>query len=334
MIKIWRSKILLIAALALIATSAQSADEKPITLTLATWGTPSHPHEKEFVDQFIKTAERESGGRLAFKYFPNGSMVKQDAVVNAIPGGLVDIALTIIDSWAGIEHDVSITATPLWPLTMEDARTQLVPGKPIYNYFSELMHKNNAQLLCLFDIGPPIIATRFPVTKPEDLNGKVIRALSKGTAEDLQALKASPIVMSVGQVYASLQRHTVDGAMNGIQGSIGLRYYEVAGYEMATGGALGTIISGYVMNLKKFESLPPDLQAVIVKAAAETRAHTQDYIIRTYPDYLNEAASHGMKTFELHKGTPEWDVWQTALKDFKENIRKGYSDKITGLLPH
>lgn len=106
--KLWRLKMLLIAALALAATGVQAA-EKPITLTLATWGAPSHPHEKEFVNRFIEAAVRESGGRLAFKYFPNGSMMKQHAVVNAIPGGLVDIALTIIDSWAGLEHDVSVT---------------------------------------------------------------------------------------------------------------------------------------------------------------------------------------------------------------------------------
>lgn len=332
MMKLWRSKILFVALIALVSTSARSAEQRPITLTLATWGTPSHPHEKEFVSRFIENAERESGGRLAFKYFPNGSMVKQDAVVNAVPGGLVDIALMIIDSWAGIAPDVSITATPLWPLTMDDARTQLVPGKPIYDYFSDIMRKNNVELLCLFDIGPPVIASRFPLEKPGDLNGKVIRALSKGTAEDLQALKASPVVMSVGQVYAALQRGTVDGAMNGIQGSIGLRYYEVASHEMATGGVLGTIVSGYVMNLKKFESLPPDLQAAITKAAAETRAHTQDYLIQTYPDYLKDAASHGMKIKQLQNGTPEWDTWQSTLGDFKQQLRKKYSEQMIHLL--
>jgi TRAP-type C4-dicarboxylate transport system substrate-binding protein len=333
MIMRWTVASAVFAGFVFLCGLSVKAAEKPITLTLATWGTQSHPHEKEFVTRFIEAAQRESAGRLAFKYFPNGSMVKQDAVVTAVPNGLVDIALMIVDSWAGVEHDVSITTTPLWTLSMENARTQMLPGQPIYNYFAQLMRKHNIQLLCLFDIGPPVIASRFPLKLPEDLKGKVIRALSKGTAEDLQALGASPIVMGVGQVYAALQRHTVDGAMNGIQGSIGLRYYEVASHEMATGGALGTIISGYVMNLKRFESLPPELQTAIQKAASETRSHTQDYIIRTYPDYLKEAASHGMEVFELKKSSPEWDAWQSALSPFKADIRKSYSDAITGLLP-
>jgi TRAP-type transport system periplasmic protein len=328
----WLLRVILLATLMLMPGSLR-ADEKPIMLTLATWGALSHPHEKEFVDRFIKAAMRESGGRLAFKYFPSGSMVKQDDVVSAVPGGLVDIALMIIDSWAGINHDVSITATPLWTLSMEQSRTQLVSGQPLYEYFSNIMEKNNVKLLCLLDIGPPVIATRFPLTKAEDLNGKVVRALSKGSAENLQALKSSPIVMGVGQVYAALQRHTVDGAMNGIQGSIGLRYYEVADYELATGGVLGTVVSGYIMNLKKYQSLPPDLQSAILRAVNETRAHTQDYIITTYPNFLTEAKKRGMKVFEIEKGTSSWDSWQSALTRYKSDIRATYSSALLRLMP-
>jgi TRAP-type transport system periplasmic protein len=322
----------IVASLFLSMGSAHAA-EGVITLTLGTWGAQSHPHEKEFVRQFIDTAERESGGRLKFKYFPNGSMVKQDDVATAVPNGLVDIALTIIDSWAGNNHDVSVTTTPLWTLSMADANSQLIPGQPIYEYFSSVLQKDKVKLLCLFDIGPPVIASKFLLERPEDLEGKVVRALSKGTAEDLVALKASPIVMGVGQVYPALQRHTVDGAMNGVQGSVGLRYYEVAEYEMATGGALGTIISGYVMNLRKFEALPEDLRSVIVDAASQTRAHTQQYLIESYPNFLKEAADHGMKIYELKKDTPMWGVWQASMSSYKETLRSSYSPEVIGLLP-
>jgi len=324
----------LVFAVAFLFPGALRAADAPITLTLATWGAQSHPHEKEFVNLFITTAERESGGRLRFKYFPNGSMVKQDDVVTAVPGGLVDIALMIIDSWAGSEHDVSITATPLWNLSMEDASRQLVPGKPLYEYFSAIMRKNSVKLLCLMDIGPPIVASNFDLSKPQDLDGKVVRALSMGTAEDLVALKASPIVMGVGQVYAGLQRHTIDGAMNGAQGAIGLRYYEVATHEMATGGALGTIISGYIMNLRKFESLPPELQAVIENAAKETRTHAQQFLIESYPGFLKQAADHGMKVYELRRGTEDWNLWQASLAKFKLELTKRYSPEMITLLPN
>jgi TRAP-type transport system periplasmic protein len=328
-----RSLVKAIFASLFISMGSAHAADGVITLTLGTWGAQSHPHEKEFVRLFIDTAERESQGRLKFRYFPNGSMVKQDDVATAVPNGLVDIALTIIDSWAGNNHDVSVTTTPLWTLSMTDANSQLMLGQPIYEYFSSLLQRDKVKLLCLFDIGPPVIASKFPLERPEDLDGKVVRALSKGTAEDLVALKASPIVMGVGQVYPALQRHTVDGAMNGVQGSVGLRYYEVAEYEMATGGALGTIISGYVMNLRKFESLPEDLRSVIVNAASQTRSHTQQYLIDSYPNFLKEAADHGMKIYELKKDTPMWDVWQASMSSYKETLRSSYSPEVISLLP-
>jgi TRAP-type C4-dicarboxylate transport system substrate-binding protein len=303
-----------------------------VTLSLATWGAGSHPHEKEFVERFIASAVRNSGGRLGFKYFPNGSMVKQDDVVSSVPGGLVDIALMIIDSWAGIDHDVSIAATPLWTLSMQQARERLVPGQPLFDYFSDKLRGYNAKLLCLFDIGPPVIASGFPLVRPQDIKGKIVRALSKGSAQDLRALGSSPIVMGVGQVYAALQRRTVDGAMNGIQGSIGLRYYEVAGYEIATGGVLGTIISGYIMNLEKFQSLPPNLQQAIVSAAEETRRHTQDALIETYPKYLVEARKRGVHVFEIEKDGAVRNEWNAALASYRNDISSSYPEALLSLM--
>src|SRR5260370_41186220 len=151
MMKRLLSQALLLVALVLFVGELQAA-EAPITLTLATWGAQSQPHEKEFVSRFIESAERESGGRLRFKYFPNGSMVKQDDVVTAVPGGLVDIALMIIDSWAGNEHDVSITATPLWNLSMENKSRDFVSGKPICDYFSRHMGGKKVKPLFRLDM--------------------------------------------------------------------------------------------------------------------------------------------------------------------------------------
>jgi TRAP-type transport system periplasmic protein len=326
-----RTVMLLIIVL-LVPSLARAQVSDPITLTIATWGAQSHPHEKEFVRPFIDAVVRRSAGRIRFKYFPNGSMVKQDDVATSLPNGLVDIGLTIIDSWAGRDHDVSVTTTPLWTLSMTEAETKLVPGQPLFDYFAGHLEQSKVKLLCLLDIGPPIIASRFPLIEPDDLEGKVVRALSMGTAEDLLALKASPIVMGVGQVYPALQRRTVDGAMNGIQGSVGLRYYEVAEYELATGGALGTIISGYVMNLKSFRALSPDLQRVIVEAATDTRAHTQRVLIETYPLFLKQAADRGMKIYALEKGTSTWGRWQDAMASYKAELRSAYSADLVNLL--
>ncbi len=316
------------AALWFAALAAPAAE----TLSLGTWGTSSHPQVKEFTKRFMQEVEQESHGAIKFKYFPDGEIVKQNFVPNAVPSGTVDISLATLDSWAGRVPEVSVTTLPFWPLSMKDTREKMVPGNPLFDWFDRALQKTGVKVLCIFDIGPPVVSTRFALHVPGDLRGKKIRATSKGHAELLQALGAAPVVLSVGDVYQALQRGTVDGAVGGLQGMVGLKHYEVAKFLMASNGVLGTYIHGYVMNLKRFEALPGPQQAIIMKAAANARNAAQDAMIDGYGKYLKVAQDKGMTLFDLTKGTPEWDEWQAAEAGFTEKEKQKLAPELLKLL--
>jgi TRAP-type C4-dicarboxylate transport system substrate-binding protein len=316
------------AALLLAVPTAWAAE----TLSLATWGTSSHPQVKEFTKPFMEAVEKNSNGALNFKYFPDDQMVKQNFVPNAVPAGTVDISLATLDSWAGRIPEVSVTVTPLWPLTMQETRDTLVPGSPLFEWFDREFQKAGVKILCIFDIGPPMVSTNFELKVPGDIKGKKIRATSKGHAELLKALDASPVVLSVGEVYQALQRGTVDGAVGGLQGMVGLKHFEVAKFAMASNGVLGTYIHAYVMNLKRFNSLPKDQQAIIMKAAADARNLAQDAMINSYQQYLGVAQEKGMKVFALKKDSPEWTSWQSAAASFNAAQKKSLSPELLKLI--
>ncbi|WP_342593716.1 TRAP transporter substrate-binding protein DctP [Pelomicrobium methylotrophicum] len=314
-----------IAAAALAAAPLTAPAE---TLSLATWGTSSHPQVKLFTQPFMETVEKKTNGAIKFKYFPDDQMVKQNFVPNAVPTGTVDIALTTLDSWAGRIPDVSVTAMPFWPFSMEETRAQLVPGNPVFDWFDQAFQKNGAKILCIFDIGPGVVSTNFELRLPENLKGKKIRATSKGQAELLQSLGAAPVVLSVGEVYQALQRGTVDGAIGGLQGMVGLKHYEVAKYLMASNGVLGTYVHGYVMNLKRFNSLSKEQQQIVMAAATEARNAAQDFMIESYQKFLGVAQEKGMKLFTLQKSSSEWEKWQAALASFNAEHKRSFSPEL------
>lgn len=317
------------AAALLLATPVTKAAE---TLSLATWGTSSHPQVKEFTKPFMEAVEKNSKGAIKFKYFPDGQMVKQNFVPNAVPSGTVDISLATLDSWAGRIPEVSVTTMPLWTLSMQDTRERLVPGNPLFEWFDREFQKTGVKILCIFDIGPPVVSTNFEFKVPDDIKGKKIRTTSKGHAELMQSLGASPVVLSVGEVYQALQRGTVDGAVGGLQGMVGLKHYEVAKYVMASNGVLGTYIHGYVMNLKRFNALSKDQQDIIMKAAEDARNTAQDVMINGYQKYLKVAQEKGMKLFALQKNSPEWNKWQAAEASFNAAQKKSLSPGLIKLL--
>ena len=309
-----------------------TAHAENYTLTLSTWGTAAHPQVKVFIPRFMDLVKKGSNGRIDFKYFPNGMMVKEAFVNTAVPTGTVDISLTTLDNWVGRVPEVGITQSPLWTFSMEQDKVNLEPGKPLFEYFSKALAKSNVKVLALFDVGPAVVTTTFPLRTPADLKGKVIRAVSKGSAEVIRALGASPVVMSIGDVYAGIQRHTIDGAFSGAAPAWGLRYYEVAHHLMGTNGVTATFINGYVMNLNRFNSLPKDLQKVMLDSAREARDEMQDAMIKAYGDFLKRLAGKGMNVFVPKPGTPEWAAWEKTLSPFKEKKEKQYPAELVKLV--
>ena len=319
---------LLAAAIAALPAIAASQT----TLSLATWGASSHPQVKEFTKPFMAAVEKETKGAITFKYFPDDQLVKQKFVPNAVTSGTVDISLATLDSWAGRIPDVSVTVMPLWPFSMPETREKLVPGNAVFDWFDKEFQQTGVKILCIFDIGPPVISTRFELHGPGDLKGKKLRATSKGHAELLQSLGASPVVLSVGEVYQALQRGTVDGAIGGLQGMVGLKHYEVADNLMASNGLIGTYIHGYVMNLKRFNALSAEERAAVMKAATQARNAAQDVMISGYQQYLATAQQKGMKLFSPEKNSAVWKQWQAAATSFNEAQKKTFSPELLKLL--
>jgi TRAP-type C4-dicarboxylate transport system substrate-binding protein len=301
-------------------------------LSLSTWGSPKHPQVSEFVDRFVKAVEVASKGDITFKVFAGGEMVKQQFVSTAVPQGTVDISLTTLDTWSGRIPEVSATVSPLWPYSMQMARDDFLPGKPIFEYYNKRLQENGAVLLTLFDIGSPVLSSRARIIKPEDIAGKTIRTYSKGASELLQAVGASPVTMGVGDVYSALQRGAVEGALGGIQGAVGLKHYEVTKYVMVPNGLFGTLVHAYVMNKAKWDSMTPAERKLVQDVATEARNHSEDFMIESYGKFVQVFRDKGLEVTEVKPGSDISKLWQAKLKPLAERDRKRYPVPLIKLL--
>ena len=316
------------AALGMAVAAPASAER----LSLSTWGSPQHPQVTEFVPLFVEKAEEKSDGEFTFRTFSGGEMVKQQFVPTAVPQGTVDISLTTLDNWSGRVPEVSILTSPLWTKSMEWTRDNLKPGHPIFDYFDEKLRAEGAMILTMFDIGPPVLSVNFPVEQPSDLQGKKIRVYSKGAGQVMQALGAAPTTIGVGEVYSALQRGTVDGAMGGLQGAVGLKHYEVTENLFVPSGALGSLIHAYVMNKDRFEAMSPEKQQALMDAAAEARDHAQQYMIDKYDEFVGVVEDAGNEVVRLEPGSEDWNDWQAALEGFNEEVRQAYPDDLVSMI--
>jgi TRAP-type C4-dicarboxylate transport system substrate-binding protein len=124
------------------------------------------------------------------------------------------------------------------------------------------------------------------VRRLEDMKGMKIRTPSSAQSEQLIALGATPIDMPAGQIYNSIERGVVDGALISMAGAIDFKLLEVCRYftiDVPVGRSPFTIN----MNLARYQKLPADLRKIIddttglglsLRAAASIQKHSDDAV--------------------------------------------------------
>jgi len=303
----------IIAVVAATAALTPLHAEQNYTLRLSTWGAPTAPQVSEFVAAFKNDVEKSSGGRISVQTFPAGSLVNERAVPSAIQSGVVDISLTTMGSWASIVPTAGALNTVFFRPTAENFDKVIGPDTPLFKALDEDMAKHGTRLLAALYNGPVVIVSKASFTSPDDFKGKTVRVFDKLTAEIVQALHGAASTIEVADVYPALQRGTVQAAIGGLEGAIGLKEYEVGKYLLATNGQFGLLLTGYVMNKGALDALPPDLQKIVLNCAHKASRIATVAMIAAYDQELSQMQAHGMTVTKLEPGSAEYKAFSESL---------------------
>ena len=301
-----------VAALACALATSASA-EQTYTLRLSTWGAPTAPQVTEFVGAFKADVEKASNGRIAVQTFPAGTLVNERTVPSAIQSGVVDISLTTMGSWSSIVPTAGALNTVFFRPTGENFTKIIGPATPLFKALDDDMSKHNARLLGVLYNGPVVVVSKTPMKTPEDFKGKTVRVFDRLTAEIVQTLHGAPSTIEVADVYPALQRGTVQAAIGGLEGAIGLKEYEVGKYLLATNGQFGLLLTGYVMSKHSLDALPADLQKIVLDSGHKATEIATAAMIATYDKELAQMQAHGMTVTKLQPGAPEYKAFGDSL---------------------
>lgn len=299
-------------AVALGATRFAAA-AAPYTLRLATWGSPSAPQVKDFVEEFQKLVSQGSHGSVQVQNFPAGSLVDERAVPSAIQSRVVDIALTTMGSWASIVPTAGALNTVFFSPTGDRFEKVIGPGTPLFRTFDADMAKHGVRLLATLYNGPVVVVSNVPMDTPAAFKGKTVRVFDRLTAQIVQTLGGAPSTIGVADVYPALQRGTVKAAIGGLEGAIGLKEYEVGKDLLATNGLFGILMTGYVMNKASLDALSTKLQKVVLDAAYQAGRKASQAMVVAYDQELQQMRQHGMRVTQLQPGTAPYNAFKKAL---------------------
>jgi TRAP-type C4-dicarboxylate transport system substrate-binding protein len=253
-----------LAAAVVLGVGSARADE-PIVLKLSHFVPPQHAFHK-WVVGWTKKIEDESKGRLKFEIYPNGQLVgPPNRQFDAARNGITDIAWCIHGVTPGRYPMTELANLPFtWPSTgpnlpdMAKRMTELAP-----KYLAA--EHTGLHILFMSMANPIVIYSKTPIRKLEDFKGMKIRYASITNKFMLEAVGAVPLLIPPPESQDALAKGIADGA--GFPHEAGLAYdlASVVKYAMDPPLASGTF--AMVMNPAKYNSLPPDLRALLDKEA-------------------------------------------------------------------
>jgi len=254
-----------------------------------------------------------------------GSIAKMDEVLEAVQDGSIDIGQV------GYQFEPTKLFLHGWtqyvpfgspdPLQTSRAAMKIHERFP---YLTEVFEKQyNQKWLGVHAIDSYHLITNFPWKTIEDLKGRKIAGAGANLLW-IKGIGAVPVQSNLQEAYSSLQTGVYDGWIMFVSGAAGFKLHEVAKYyAFCDFGSI--VVAGQTINLKRWKSLPKEVQDIILKVGRE---YTED-VARILIDRRKEAVEVMKKGGAQFYQVPveEKIKWANALPNIADEKAKDADKK-------
>jgi TRAP-type C4-dicarboxylate transport system substrate-binding protein len=237
------------------------AAAKTIELRFATAFSPKHTMQKMVFEPWAKNISELTNGRVKVKFFPGGALGKAKDLYAVVENGIADIIYTIHDYTPGRFPLTNVFELPF----MGESATDFAKAMwLIYEKFPEFQKEYRAVKVLALWCHPPgsFFTTQKPFRKTVDLKGMKIRTSSPFVTKALKKFGAAPVSMPVTEIYTALERGVVDGTVLPYEAIWVFKMADLVKYATEK-TKFYTMTKTVMMNKKKWESLPKDIQKIL-----------------------------------------------------------------------
>jgi TRAP-type C4-dicarboxylate transport system substrate-binding protein len=234
-----------------------------IELKLAYFVGDQHAMSQWLV-KWANDLERESGGRITVKRFPGSQMGPVQQHYDFVRTGQADVAWFLHGATPGRFPLTEIVQLP-YLVGSAEIGTKVLNDPELRSKYIDAEHRGVKVLLLLTHQPGNVHTTKKPIRTIEDMKGLRLRFASPTIRDFIAALGGTPVGVVPTEQVEQLQKGTIDGVFIDYGG---------AGIAFKMGGILkySTEMYSYVssfgvaMNPDFWNTLPPDLQALVTKS--------------------------------------------------------------------
>ena len=284
-----------------VGTLFASASAYPATTFIAGDVHPADYPTTAAIINMGKKLEAATQGRLTIKMFPNGQLGDENAELEKTRAGAIDIVRVSMSPVGGILPEVGVFNIPF---TFRDpTHLQHVLDGPIGTELSGKITNSNLGVVHLgwMDAGSRSLITKKAIHNVAEFKGVKIRLQNNPIGLDaFKAMGANPVVLSVGDVFASLQTGVIDAAENN-EPTFDSENYVVAGTKFYDKTEHMMVPEMFAFSKIKWAKLSKEDQALILKLSKEAQADERKLCADYTTKSIKRLQSQGVQFIEVDK---------------------------------
>ncbi len=322
-----RRTLLAATALVLAFSGTAIAQDKPV-LRLSSVNSETDQRAIALVEKF--------GPAIAefatFEPYWGGTLFKQGTELEAISRGNLEMAIASAQELANFFPEFSVFSAGY--LHQNAAHQVAVFNDPLMQPFKDKVEAElGVKLLSVMYLGRRQINLNSDkeIKTPADMAGFKLRMPPSDAWQFLgKALGANPVPVPFAELYTSLQTGAVDGQDNPLPTVMDAKFYEVTKQIVLTSHLVD--FNYLVLSKKVWESLSPENQAKLQKAADDASEFGRQNQLKKEEELVEGLKAKGLKVYEPDLAAFRTTVQKAYLEsDFSKAWPAGIVDKINAL---
>lgn len=295
-----------------------------ISLNLGHTSSTAH-HYHTSSEKFAELVNERTDGRVKINIFPASQLGSLPDMTESTMLGTQDMVLTAGPILGNVIQEFQALYMPY--IFKDYEQINRFDDSEASDILSEKLEEHGAVLLGWWENGYRVITNSLrPIEKPEDMAGMKLRIGKAQMAIDtFQMLKVNPTPIAISELYTALQLGTVDGQENPTGRVLNAKYYEVQDYLSLTRHQ--HVFEPLIMNRDRFESLPEDIQKVLLETGKEVALMDRKAVAEKEASEIEALKDKGMQVNEV-----DVPAFQEAMKPLYDKYASERGDDWKNLV--
>ena len=264
--------------------------------------------------KFSDILANETNGKIETALFVNGQLGSEQATVNDVSMGLLDMSVVGSSNLAALSPAIGLFTYPYMFHNIDDAKKAL-ESDVTKKIEQDVLKQANVRIVSWTYSGfRRLTNSDHPVTKLEDLQGLSVRVpKSKVILDTYKSLGIGATPIAWSETFAALQQGVVDGQETPYAAIQSMKFGEIQKYLTETHYLFQ--IEPVLMSESLYQAQSDEVKRAIDKAGDEAKLYSYEYLIKTEDKIKQDlVANYGMKISKL-EDEQKWidklqkDVW-------------------------